>query len=98
MSLGLNDQFFTGPSNGYTRGVLSISTSTTLACHPLAWLISVLVLFLTPLFSLAATLFHGPTKLAFGGDLQFVGVAISLISVYWGLTFLVLGLHFVIAE
>lgn len=56
------------------------------------------MLFLTPLFSLAATLFHGPTKLAFGGDLQFVGVAISLISVYWGLIFLILGLHFVIAE
>lgn len=80
-----------GPSNGHTRGVLSVSTSATLACRPLAWFLSVLVLFLSPFSLLVATLLYNPTALAFKHDPRSVGMAISLISAYWGLTLLTLG-------
>lgn len=97
-ALSLSYCFFKGPRNGYTHGVLSVSTSAILACYPLAWLVSVLVLFLTPLFSLMATLFHGLIELTFKDKPRFVGLAISLISVYWGLTLLILGSCFTATE
>jgi hypothetical protein len=88
---GVKSHLFLGPRNGHTRGVLSRSTSATLACRPLAWLISVFTLFLFPSRSLMAVLFFNPIELTFGEDRQSVGVAISLISIYLGLALLVFG-------
>ena len=85
---------FPGPRNGHTRGVLSVSTSATLAHRPFTWFILTLVLFLFPSLLLASTLSYDPAVLAFECDPQSSGVAISLISVYWGLTLLVLGSRF----
>ena len=84
--------FLLGPSNGHTRGVLSISTSATLACRFLAWVISVLALFLfPPSLLLEWHSFTVQLELASRGDRHLVGVAMGLISVHWGLTLLILG-------
>jgi len=51
------------------------------------------IVFLSPLFLFAAAFSRGLTPPFFEHDLQSVGLGISLILVYWGLVFLVLGIH-----
>ena len=88
-----------GPSNGHTRGVLSISTSSALACHFLAWFTSSIGLFLLPLLLLGIAVSRcNTTQLVIGHDPKMVGLGVSLVSIYWGIAVLVLGTHSVYTQ
>ena len=74
-----------------TRGVLSVSTSATIGCRFPAWFTSSLILFLSPLFLLAATVSRCSALQFPNHDLQSVGLGMGLICGYWGFTLLMLG-------
>ena len=88
---------FSGWHNGHACGLLSVSTSATLAHRPLAWLTSVLDLFLFPSLMFGVLVSKNPTELVIEHNAPSVGMGICLISIYWGLTLLVLGTHFILS-
>lgn len=92
------DLMFSGPRKGRTHSILSVSTSATIGHRFLPWFTSTLVLFLSPLFLLGFTVSRGLTLPFCEHDPQSVGLGISLVSVYWGLTLLMLGMHSVDIE
>lgn len=86
------DLAFLGPGKGRTHSVLSVSTSATLGHRFPAWFTSGLIFFLSPLFLLVVAVSRSSALQYFDHDPQSVGLGISLVSGYWGLTLLVLGM------
>jgi len=87
------DMPFSGRGRGHTQNTLSPSTSVTVGRRFLAWFTSTLILSLSPLFLLGLVASHNPVLQFFEHDPQLVGLGLSLVSVYWGLTLLVLGMY-----
>jgi hypothetical protein len=83
---------FLGAKKGNARGVLSVSTSATIGHRFLEWFTCSVALFLSPLFFLGAMVSHGLAPLALEHNPQSIGLGIGLISMYWSLTLLVLGM------
>ena len=89
----LHTHVFLGPGKGCTCSVLSASTSATIGHQFPAWFASSLVLLLLPLSLLGIVVSHSPVPLFSKHDLHSVGLGVNLVSGYWGLMFLVLGMY-----
>ena len=84
---------FLGRNKGCTCGVLSLSTSAMIGHRFLGWFTSCLVVLFSPLFLLGVLVSFTLSLPFFGNSPQSVGLGISLISVYWSLTLLALGMY-----